>query len=512
MNDNFWDGLFPSTEDDNENDNYGNFPFNIPGLFILGKGSPNSNNQKISSIFKNINLLCTIFNDEYGIFLIDKIDKDDNSKYLLECTKMPNSHKESKYDLFSVYEYLESSYFINFLIAKTFNKSVWAYEGINTKIEIVNNDDEKYSKIIIFVETSSIPSYIYEDILLDSLKENNTYIDSTIPNSPLMIKVTKSKSYYRPIIVYDVTFGFNKKSKVNFNNIDSMNFYDCFISSKYINDAILSFYIGIPIKIFNEYKEKLLRVQYIVEYSERLMKVKIICTPTLYYSGSNVISKYLFINDELHMFGCQRLDDSTENIDTKEVSFINNISSSDVSQLIVLSTFRKGIVNEFCEEYSSLICDSLIFTLNREIIRFNKMKEYSNPPKIFTNLLSNESAFNYVDNYWVPSQPILIDTSSSENTSNITKMRIYGFINFNRDELSPDDKFEDVYNDLQYELRNILGITKSDYNHNDFGTVLCYENMNTSRIMLFKFITDEEPKTKNAPNKSAKSKLWRGKN
>lgn len=486
--------FFNNPEDSNEE------PFNIPGLFIMGSGNfPNIPNKLPST-------LCTILNGEYRIYLNGEINDGDTSKFLFECSKVSKPYIEIKNTIFDAYDFLTKTHFVNFLISMLYKKNIWAYEAIDANIQIIDNDNEKTSKIIMLVETSNVPDYITEDILIDTYKEKTMTVDSDICPSQISISEVKSKSYYRPILTYDISFGFNKNSQITFNTINLNTFYHNFLS-KYIMDAIFTFYGSfVTEEIIRKYGEKLLRVQYIVESSDRLMSVRIICTPSMCFSDtSELCSKYSFVDDNLHLIGCERF--NGDNNSFCGVSYINRILSSDVSQVIALSIIENGIVNEFCDEYTINYNNFALFTINRAVLRKEKLKNIKFPPKMFLDLLEFESDSEYIYSYWKPQSNIVISTSVNSDNEKPSEMQIYGFVNINI--LSESISLNDIYSKISGEIFDKFGLSIKDYNNNDFSIIPCYENLNCIRLMIYRIIKDRVNKTKDTKKKH---KMWRNKN
>ena len=127
---------------------------------------------------------------------------------------------------------------------------------------------------------------------------------------------------------------------------------------------MITFYPDISKDIVDKYLEKLLRINFIVEESGKLLNVKMICTPAIYLSeDGKMIHKYNYVNNDLHMFGLNNMNEDESEITHPEASFINSTSSSDCSQVIVLSSKIGNIMNEFLEDYFTYSCNNIIFTI-----------------------------------------------------------------------------------------------------------------------------------------------------
>jgi hypothetical protein len=488
---------FDNYDEDDESENMPNRP-KFPGFFLFGPRGLFQNSQIIPNISNR--LLGTLFGKEYGLYLTDMIKNETNNIFLLECSKISASKSKLSVSLFDVYEYLNKSHYINFILSKEFDVSFWAYEGINISIHIADTDNNKYSKILIIAQTSNIPEYLFSNII-DSIDEKKVEIDSTLFEYPMMVHTIKSKSYYKPIITYDISLGFNLSQNVDFNVINLSILYDAIIL-KYINDAISTFYIGVSKDDIDKYGEKMLRLAFRIDNADtnKLLNIKMICMPSLYYSKNfDIMNKFICANNDICLLSYNPLNENCDRF-SNLATFINKTSSSTVTQVLLTLSEHQGIVTEFCDEYYMINYKYMIFTLNRAFLGFNS-KDQQDETKIFSNIKEIPSDSEYVYSYWKPSSKIIIDKS----------MLIYGFININTNNLFDKLTFGDIYDYIKNELNDIFGITSDDYNSGNLKTTMCYENMHISRILLFKFIGGSNLKDNKQDTRNKKFKFWRNK-
>lgn len=210
--------------------------------------------------------LCSISNGEYEINLIDilRFNDADACQLLIECVKS-RFVRVPKVSILDIYEYLDQTHFLSFVLAR-YGFTTWIYEKINKQVHITNS-----SKIVILVETSRIDLNILEEMHLANSQESITMIDSSIPNTPIIVNKFRAKSYYNPILRYDLSFGINSQD-IDFNNMNMVKFYDT-IFHKYIEEAIETFYPGYENS--NGYAingEKLIRVQFNFDCSDKTAK------------------------------------------------------------------------------------------------------------------------------------------------------------------------------------------------------------------------------------------------
>ena len=207
---------FENDEEENEGKEYPKFSGMQPFLMTPNGLIPIPNNISFDKLLhhKKIEPICSIFNGEYSIYLLSYLENDSN-RILLECKKNIEYKGNSNISLFDVYNYLNTTHFLNFLIAKKFKKCIWAYEGADIQIQIMTSDKESYSRLIIMIEPSECANWMIEYATNDIYYTTYTSMNSTIPGIPIMVKVIKGKSYYEPIISYDITLGFSMNSFIS---------------------------------------------------------------------------------------------------------------------------------------------------------------------------------------------------------------------------------------------------------------------------------------------------------
>lgn len=447
--------------------------------------------------------ICGLYDKEYVIYLINQIEIGNNLKILLECVPNPKFKGTRKVSMIDVYEYLDKTHFINLLIAKNFDQCIWYHEAIDIQMQILDsNDNESYSKILILVETNNCPESMLDTLAHDIYTNKSTSMNTSIPKIPIMSRVIKMNSYYAPVVCYNITFGFNMNSNVDFDDLSLSVLYD-FILKEYIDDAIGYFYPEYHSNAqLDEFGDKLIRIQFSVKYDARLISIEMICSPAVFKMDSRTFVKYEYNNDN-HAIGLTKLitENESDSLPSNNfVNFINSICSSEDTQVISLSTTAHGIISNIGEKYYIASASNAIFTpqrLIREKERFNKndTKELEN--RIFTNLFEIPSGHEEVLNYWKSEKSILVNN-----------LIIYGFINFNRPKCIMKT-FADMYNILQKELYDIFGITKNDLSHNYVNTVICYDTDNICRIMLCTTKDSKEDKASSTANKK-KFKLFGG--
>ena len=479
--------------------NFNDFPLfdeneEIPnGSFSFMGGIPLSQNQ-LTSILNNISKLnrntniCTIFNGKFIIQLIDIIDMDDYSKILLECTLNPDYiGPENPISLYDAYNYLKNTHFLGFALSKVLQKDFWWDESVDLQIQVIDNNLNGYSKILILVDSHPCPKLILDVIDSDPHQVKSVGVINAIPTTPIFEKVQKNKIMHSPILSYDITLGFNKSSKINFENIDINNLY-IEIIGKYIDDALDTFYP--ERKCMDQLSdmgldEKLLRVTFEISYQPKLMNIIMICTPAMYISNHGEdVYKYHFVGNEMHLNSVSPINvklplSKMDNF----CRFLDTISSSDCSQIITLYTTDKGNRSKMCELFNISKSADIIFTPH---IAIAKSDRFNNDPSInggrqryFPNFKIEYSAHEAILDYWCP----LNETVVSIDMEDTQKIKIIGFINFDTTKIY-NKSFDDIYHQIHLELYHKFGITMEDYQLERFIVMYCYRTSNIVRVIL----------------------------
>ena len=461
---------------DDDNDENQEMPFpQMQSFLITPKGPiPIPANISLEKLSKNINHgpCCSIFNGEYLIYLIDQVNE--FGKILLECKRNPE-YSGNKYSLFDVYQYFSKTHFLNFMLSKIFNKGIWAYEGADIQIQILHSKKDACGKMIILIQPSECPQWVFEYGSSDVHYTSYTNITSQIPSVPLISKVIKGKSYYAPVISYDVTLGFTMNTKIDFDHINLSAFYNIIIG-EYINDALSTFYPGHKQNLdLVEIGEKLIRVNFKIEHVNRLMNLKIICSPAVYGSiDTNLSYKYSFIPDG-HLISVNPINDRNINFGKELMAFSNKQCSSPVSQVISISTENFGIISHYCEDYYLIESFDVLFIPNRLVgsngySRFPELEDC--PDRIFSNIDIIPSKHKEVIDYWKPKDDINIYNGT-------LNMKIYGFVNFIPKEIL-GKSYNELFEMISGELSKIIR-----YNRNEVNFINCYESFGICRVLIY---------------------------
>ena len=432
--------------------------------------------------------ICSIYNGKFLICLSENMEFEDYSKLLLECRYNPDyKGPENSVTLFDAYEYLQNTHFLGFVVSKVFHREIWWTETIDMQLQLVDGKNSSYAKIMIMIETNRCPEVLFE--LTSSDRDQSKYIglNNSIGGIPLMEKVLISKSMHSPVVIYDISLGFNDHSKVNFNNIHLGNLYDLVIS-KYIEDAVDIFYPKRKyIDQINErnLNEKLIRVTFEVVTENNLMSIKLICTPAVYFSeGSEDLYKYHFAGNDRHLISLEPINQRLPLSNADDFcSFLDSVSSSNSSQIMTLYTADLGDVHKGYEAFNASKSHDVIITPHRAISNIDRFKVDKDincgKKRYFPQFEIKSSDYDAIINYWCPMEDVII----SVVPDNSHRIKIRGFINFDSNKLG-DKTFHDVYQIIQHEFNHRFSLTRDDYEYEKFNCACCYRSKNIVRLVL----------------------------
>ena len=473
MNNNF---SFPNDFGDDDGEfSFGFIPIN-PNNLPKFELNINALNDLMKSMAQE-EPLGSVFDGEYYIYLVNYIQKEgENDRLLLECS--PNKKiKMFKHNLMEVYEYLNTTHYINFLLASALGCGVWNSENIELQLQIVTMinstiNSPNYSKLMIMAEISVAPNWLINYASKDMYFTKESEMCTIIPGIPIMIKTIKGKSYYTPALIYDLTFGFNRDSSVDFNNINLYIFYN-HILRKYIDDALDTFYPTHKEDAnLSNYGDKLLKIHFDADSEDKMSTIRMLCLPTMYYSQDNLkLYNYLYAVDSTHF-----IDSKVTDID-KTFYFINSVSSSDVTQVESFNIVNTGTVSHYYNDYNVVESNNVIFTLNRKI---DPPKEISTT--VFSDIESKISSHNIVDDYWIPISPAKFNINNNGKSFSVD---VLGFINCNSKNIGVMN-YEELFNTIEDELPKVFRIKREDISNGDVRFGCTYYTKNTIRVMIYK--------------------------
>lgn len=494
---------FDELDDGNQN-NIPNIP-NMQGFLITPKGPIPINNNTLLDLMNmpRNEPICTILNGEYVIYLVSKIN-DNVDRFLFECVQNSRYDKPFKYSLFDAYEYLNTTHFLNFLLSRKFGKNIWAYEGISLQMQIFDSKKESYSKIMIMVEPSDCADWVSKYSMNDMYSEKITKQINAISGIPIIATIIKSKSYYTPLMTFDINFGLNTKSDVNFDSIHLSNFYNIFIK-EFIEDAKSTFYFGYKhLDHIRDLGERLIRVNFDISCSNKIMNIRLICTPSVYINNiSKKLHNYSFTSSG-HLISTSPINDDTIENGQELMPFANNICSSKHSQLITLTIYNRGAVSQYCEDY--VLFESLDILCTQERLLFNandkfaKTKNYEKN-RIFSSIYTIPSKHDGVANFWKVLDSINITLEEFH-------MEILGFINFNTPMII-GMKYSEMIPNIYDEIQEIYDIDVSDFANDNIKVMTCYETVDICRVMIYTLNKSNTPDKYSKKNKK-KFRLFGG--
>lgn len=153
------------------------------------------------------------------------------------------------------------------------------------------------------------------------------------------------------------------------------------------------------------------------------------------------------------------------------LDYINNISSSDTTQVITKSAKNHGTVDYLGDEYFLIKSNPFICTVNKIIFK----EGISN----HSNFLEIPSKHSGVISYWKPDEPLFIGDSSNS-------IKVHGFINFDRCVYN-----KSIFSKMAEELSNIFQITKNGRIDKKIRINTCYTSRNIYRVMIFEASDDK---------------------
>lgn len=499
------DFKLPIDNEEEGNENEEMFPI-MQGFFLSPRGPIRFNNEELHRILstKTNEPICTLFNGEYALYLLNKIDGD-IERLLFECVKNPSCNSNPKHDLYDVYNYFNTSHFLNFLIAKHFGMNAWAYEGINLQMQIVNSDKGSYSKLMIMIETSECDKFILDYASADLCRESFSEYINEIPGVPISARIIKSKSYYVPVISYGITLGFNSKSSITFDNINLQNFYNR-ILAKYIGEAINTFYCGyseVAINSLMALGEKLIRIKFDVVYNGRLIDINFVCTPAVYVNKSTGLAHKYDFSPLGHLISVKPLDDISGITGQELLDFNHMICSTKHSQLLTMGTHKIGVINHFCEDYHVIESSDILCTQHRLLLHDDR-RFPSGEDCVFSMIDKKISNFSEVNSFWKPIENIKVTDTANAN------LIVIGFINFITDKIAGKTLI-DILTKINDDLVKIFNIHSNDILSGHIHVMTCYDSIEECRIMIYQLIENKKSESNHqdytVPVKQAKKKL-----
>lgn len=485
----------------------------IPHAFMMTPEGPTpmSVHKLIDQLSKmQTTLVCELFDGQYLVHILGKFNirgaEETDHKILLECKENPSYKGERTVNIFEVYEYLDTTNFLNFMISKVFKLTVFGHEGITLQMQISPTKTGTDAKIMIMIDTMVCSDWVYDALNSGDLySTTNTGIITDIPNNPIMLKYTKTKSLYRPILHYDFAFGANNSGDVDFDIINIQKFYD-FILKEYIEDAIKTFYPSYQdIPPYNIIKENLIRIEFICQSSGKLFHLRMLCTPAVIDTDiagmtTRVESPHRYryaINQ--YMVSCESIPNCKLETNTTiptfpiPIPFIDRVSSSPVSQLVTYANVKRGIINDRGMEFEVISPIGILFALNRVLIDSSGLEGLKDIMRKTYQVYDLPSKITYVESYWKPfDSNILVNL---DLTGGIKLRKYYGFINVNKQNSSALN-FDDLYVMIDDELNDIFKITKEQYQSGEVRAIPCYENDTIRRYVLIGTYTPPKPTKK----------------
>lgn len=321
-----------------------------------------------------------LFNREYVLRVLDAIyvpfDDDhpeDDLTISMEIEATPDFRGKRKFrSLMDLQEYLESSHLINFIIAcNTSSGGAWNLNNIKYNILAT----EKYSKILILAQGLSK----YPPEWVDAALNDHTYHESRTVNmcmsmdEPAQVIVHRKNHLYHPLVVYDISVGFNGSTGVNTNS-EAFNptvLFEHVIKPQLADAKDLFFSPSNPIHQYTESHDSSIRCQFKMASYGGLVRVKMLCSPAVisYCVDAHTIDviEYGYEGGIKHISGSEPL--QTIHLDNPLPSFIDcgmatsiaAYASSADSQIIPLITTDNGFINrgdrvyDMNQEYQSMI-------------------------------------------------------------------------------------------------------------------------------------------------------------
>ena len=442
----------------------------------------------------------SILNNGFNIFITDIVNHGNTATISLECRPTENAMNT----LYDAYDYLESTHYLNYLISKRIGGSLF-YDEIDMRIEISEIPHLVSSKIIIIAKCDEVP-HLAQNINIIHFDQRK-FVDmlSAIPGCPIMARVTRSKSYYLPVLTYDITFSLNADSLLDFAHINENLFYDVLLT-KYIEDAASEFYPEWRTdKNLSEFDKRLLRIHFGVEYSSKIIRITMMCCPAVFVAGDNILHKYLCIDTSIHTCSVDKIDSVSDPEDipvSKFLKFIQNVSSSSCTQLLPINVKYRGIV-PYCadENYHTHLCTSVLCTLYR-LVASSENDGFS---QVIPNFREVPSNLSYIKNYWVTDSPNMIECVDGIG------MLLYGFVNLIPQYAGINIKL--FYDALDRELRKILPndvIIPKNLDDSSIIVEECYQSDEVCRYVIYEVIrTSNSTKAKNESGINNKKKRFR---
>lgn len=477
---------------------------NMQGFLITPNGPVPINRNTLSNLFGGKSRIpcCTIFNGEFIIYSLNS-NNDNLSHLLFECVKNPSHRKPSKHTLLDAYEYLNTTHFLNFMISQKYDKHIWVYEGINMQIQILNSEQESYSKLLIIIEPSECTDYILNYSVYDMHYETHCEQITAIAGIPIMAKIIKGKSFYTPISCFYISFALNSNSPINFENIHLSNFYDT-VLGKFINEAANDFYSGCTESNgLREIGERLLRVNFDINYDKNIFNIRIICVPSIFINHyTKRAHKYLFTSKG-HLISVNPVNDVEFNESHDLISFANKIFSNKHSQLITLDIVKQGFISEYCEDYYiykafDVLCTQERFLTNSNN-RFINEPMYENQQRIFSKIAILHSKYPEVTSFWKPYEDVKI---SIDNCT----MNILGFINFDT-KLISGKKYSEILDSISNEISEIFEYRLEDFASQNIKVIVSYDTPEIFRVMIYQMIDDNKSTQSSNSNTKVKKKF-----
>lgn len=447
--------------------------------------------------------LGSILNQQFDIFITGDLKYADASVLLLEC----RPSKTATTTLYDAYEYLESTHYLNYLISKKYGGSLF-FDNIEMRLEISEVPQLVSSKIVIIAQCEEVPHLIKNVNLIQLDQRRSVDVLSDIPGCPIVSKITRSKSYYLPLLIYDITLTLNSDSMLDFMHINENLFYDV-ILSKYIEDATLEFYPNIASEpAFTDFNKRLLKIHFDIGYDPKMINIRMCCCPAVFQSNGELYN-YVCIDSKIHTHSVEKIDDFSPAKPlsiTSFSSFIQRVSSSSCTQLIPINIWHHGIV-PYCadEEYHAYICSTILCTLSRPV----NCSDCEGAGQVITNFREAKSNAKHIRNYWVTDAPTIIDMIEG------VKIKLYGFVNVAA--LYSSINIKNLYSVIDSELSQLLHIKHifpHDQEKSTFVVENCYQSQEECRYAIYEVIrtsNSTKPKTESdINNKKKRFRLFGG--
>jgi hypothetical protein len=440
-------------------DDDGRNPFGIPGFKILGTGTfevPNSSFGPDILLNLGGNIEIPIFGNSYRIRVVSQLKYP--CTYYLRCDQNPNVKPE--YDIYEVYERLNNSHYITFLVGMLNGCSNYGRNSI--QMFILHNDITNSDYISIVVNVDDIECFFDKLPAVECQRTTFTTITTPVEDQ-LVASGNMYKSYLEPFIGYDITMTSSQDGSRNINYFDIVNSWTLYqkVLLNYLQGAAIAFYSNIVNLCTQDYElykfihtdQKTLNVRFIVNIDGPLMRISIGTTPAyILYMDSSVTppTEKIFEMDYLgdHKMFIRDTDSNVPNNKTLPedksrpilYSSLNQFLSTDSTQQITIMIGDLG-------EYSLNNVDGRMIKIYRIMLSNDKYFSDDSIAKLiypgvdsipgyieYEEVLSNLST---VKSYWkiAPTNifPVMADSISGELPAG--DATCIGFINFNRSSL-----------------------------------------------------------------------------